>query len=48
MPKCELSDLIIPSDSEADSLDLFWGTIVGEFYDPIQAIDMLRVMLFGP
>lgn len=48
VPKSELLDLIIPLDSEAQSLDLFWGTVVGEFYDPILAIDMFRVMLFGP
>jgi len=43
-PKCELSELFIPIDSAASFLDLFWGNVVGEFYDPLLAIQMLRVL----
>lgn len=48
VPKCELPNLIIPVDCDACYLDMFWGTVVEEYYDPLLAIEMFRILLFGP
>lgn len=50
VPKTELLSLVLykASFSEACCLSEFWGTVVAEFYDPSEAIDMISVLLFGP
>ena len=48
IPRSELPSLVIDTESEAMSLDFFWGTVVAEFYDPLEAIDMVSVLLYGP
>ena len=48
VPRVELQSLIIDASSAAMSLESFWGTVVAEFYDPHEAIDMLSILLYGP
>lgn len=48
VPRVELPTLIIDASSAAASLESLWGTVVAEFYDPHEAVDMLSVLLYGP
>jgi hypothetical protein len=48
MPRYELPCLVIDESCDASSLEHFWGTIIVEFYDLLEAIDMISVMLSGP
>jgi hypothetical protein len=48
VPRHELPELVIDESSTTFSLDCFWGTVVAEFYDPSEAIDMISVLLSGP
>ena len=48
VPRSELPSLVIDAESEAFSLDFFWDTVVAEFYDPLEVVDMISVLLYGP
>ena len=48
VPRHELPELLIDESLAAFSLDRFWGTVVAKFYDLLEAIDMISVLLSGP
>jgi hypothetical protein len=48
VPRSEMSSLVIDESSEATCLQIFGGTVVAEFYDPYDNVDMVSVLFYGP
>ncbi|KAG0596365.1 hypothetical protein M758_UG247000 [Ceratodon purpureus] len=47
MPRGELTTLVIEDISPARTLESFYGEVVAEYYDPVKAVDMISVTLYG-